>query len=149
MLNSMTSEDMSKSGGWSRGCTFTWLQGAFHFTSPTPIHQSVTKLNLQQSDQTHLKRSETRAVASLQKRRVFKDQPPSCEHRITRFLLPDLSFFPKRDQKPEPWQRLQPNLCPKLESKAKGQGWTHAGRITMDVQIYYIGLCGTGVLSKR
>lgn len=32
--------------------------------SASLIHQSVTKLNLQQSDQTHLK-SETRAVASF------------------------------------------------------------------------------------
>lgn len=60
-----------ESGGCSRGCTFTWLQGAFHFTSPSPIHQSITKLNLQQSDQTHLKRSKTRAVAPLQERRVY------------------------------------------------------------------------------
>ena len=69
MLNSMTSADRTESRGWNRGYTSIWLQGAFHFTSPSPIHQSVTKLHLQQGDQTRQKRSETRAEAALKQKR--------------------------------------------------------------------------------
>lgn len=110
----------------------------------SPKHWTITELNLQQSDQTHL-RGETRDEAPFNERKVFKDQPPSSEDQITRLLVPDLRLqegqrarFPKTDLMPEPWEPLQPILYPKLGSKAKSQGWMCPGRISMWWKIRYI-----------